>query len=54
MSYNITLSLFVYILKLFFFTNPNSVMLNRLARSIARLVGAPTPAIRPIFDIKPF
>jgi len=46
--------LFVYILKLSFFTKPNNVILNLLARSIARLVGAPTPAIRPILDISPF
>ena len=46
--------MFVYILKLFFFTKPNNVILNLLARSITRLVGAPTPAIRPILDINPF
>ena len=29
-------------------------MSKRLARSMARLVGAPTPAITPIFAINPF
>ena len=41
-------------LKLSLFAKPTSVISNLLARSIAKLVGAPTPTIIPMSDINAF